>query len=56
VSASVPTSEIMSYAVDLRSMTHGRGRFVADHDRYQPLPAHLVDGLTDAAASDRRGL
>jgi elongation factor G len=39
----VPTAEIMRYAIDLRSMTGGRGRFVASHDHYDVLPAHLVD-------------
>ena len=41
--ALVPTSEIMRYAIDLRSMTGGRGRFPAEHDHYDVLPAHLVD-------------
>ena len=41
--ALVPTSEIMRYAIDLRSMTGGRGRFSAEHDHYDTLPAHLVD-------------
>lgn len=45
VSATVPTSEILGYAVDLRSMTHGRGRFTASFDRYEPLPHHLLDTL-----------
>jgi elongation factor G len=41
--ALVPTSEILRYAIDLRSMTSGRGRFVATHDHYDPLPSHLMD-------------
>ena len=43
VSALVPTSEIMRYAIDLRSLTGGRGRFQAMHDHYDVLPSHLVD-------------
>jgi elongation factor G len=43
VSALVPTSEIMRYAIDLRSLTGGRGRFQATHDHYDILPSHLVD-------------
>jgi elongation factor G len=43
VTALVPTSELLRYAIDLRSMTGGRGRFVAEHDHYEPLPSHLVD-------------
>jgi elongation factor G len=43
--ASVPSSEILRYAIDLRSMTGGRGRFMARHARYDPVPAHLVDKI-----------
>ena len=39
----MPTAEILRYAIDLRSMTGGRGRFVASHDHYDVLPSHLVD-------------
>lgn len=49
ITASVPTAEILRYAIDLRSATHGRGRFTARHDRYQPLPAHLVASVAAAA-------
>jgi elongation factor G len=43
VTALVPTSEILRYAIDLRSLTGGRGRFTATHDHYDVLPSHLVD-------------
>jgi elongation factor G len=43
VIALVPTSELTRYAVDLRSMTGGRGRYTVEHDRYDVLPAHLVE-------------
>jgi len=43
IRALVPTSEIQRYAIDLRSLTGGRGRFRAEHDHYDVLPAHLTD-------------
>ena len=43
--ALVPESELLRYAVDLRSLTGGRGRFIAEHDHYDPMPAHLVEGI-----------
>jgi elongation factor G len=43
ITALVPTSELMRYAVELRSLTGGRGVFSATHDHYDVLPAHLVD-------------
>jgi elongation factor G len=41
--AQVPTSELQRYAIDLRSLTGGRGRFTLRHSHYDPLPSHLVD-------------
>jgi elongation factor G len=41
--ALVPTSEIVRYAIDLRSLTGGRGRFTAQHDHYDLLPQNLYD-------------
>ncbi len=38
VIASVPEGEIADYAVTLRSMTHGRGRFTTRFERYQEKP------------------
>lgn len=49
ITALVPTAEISRYAVDLRSHTGGRGRFRAEHDHYDVLPAHLVDKAVTAA-------
>ena len=50
--ASVPAAEIQRYAVELRSMTGGRGTFVAVHDRYDLLPAHLTDKVKQSAAAN----
>ena len=46
--ASVPAAEIQRYAVELRSMTGGRGTFVAVHDRYDLLPGHLTDKVKES--------
>jgi elongation factor G len=43
--AVVPESELLRYAIELRSLTGGRGRFVVAHDHYDVLPAHLVDAV-----------
>jgi elongation factor G len=51
ITALVPTSEIMRYAIDLRSMTGGRGRFSAVHDHYDILPSHLVDKVRKETAA-----
>jgi elongation factor G len=51
IDALIPTSEIVRYAIDLRSLTHGWGRYTAAFDHYQEMPAHLVDrAMADAKA------
>src|SRR5436309_889221 len=48
ITALVPTSEILRYAIDLRSLTGGRGRFKVEHDHYDLMPSHLVDKVAKA--------
>lgn len=45
ITAMVPAAEIQRYAVDLRSLTGGRGSFVAVPDHYDVLPTHLANRL-----------
>ena len=46
ITALVPTSELARYAVDLRALSGGLGRFTAEHDHYDLLPGHLVEKLS----------
>jgi len=41
VEAEVPMAEMASYAIDLRSMTQGRGSFELKFVRYEEAPAHI---------------
>jgi len=43
VRALVPASELVRYAIDLRSITGGWGRFRTGHDHYDQLPQQLYD-------------
>ena len=43
--ALVPESELLRYAIDLRSLTGGRGRFAVAHDHYDVMPSHLIDKI-----------
>jgi elongation factor G len=43
IEALVPAAEVTRYAIDLRSMTGGRGQFEAQHHHYDVLPQHLVE-------------
>jgi elongation factor G len=53
--AQVPTSEVLQYSNNLRSITGGRGRFELHHARYDPVPSHLVDRLAKQAEPAKTG-
>jgi elongation factor G len=52
VQALVPEREMARYAIELRSITGGRGRFTAVHDHYDTLPQHLVDATHREVSHD----
>jgi elongation factor G len=53
--AQVPTSEVLQYSNNLRSITGGRGRFELRHDHYDPVPSHLLDRLAKQQEPARAG-
>ncbi|MDY7101432.1 MAG: elongation factor G [Actinomycetota bacterium] len=46
--ATVPAAELLRYAIDLRSISGGRGRFTVAHDHYDTVPTNLVDKILAA--------
>lgn len=52
VEAQVPQAEILRYAIDMKSITQGRGSFTMKFSRYEEVPAHLSQKIiTDAQAA-----
>ncbi len=49
VRAEVPELEIGRYAVDLRSLSHGTGRFQRVYLRHEPMPSQLAGKLREQA-------
>ena len=49
VEAEVPMAEMMSYAIDLRSMSQGRGSFTFQFVRYEEAPATTQQEIIEAA-------
>ncbi|MEU9002671.1 elongation factor G-like protein EF-G2 [Streptomyces sp. NPDC059982] len=49
VRAEIPEIEIGRYALDLRSVSHGTGRFSRSYARHEPMPAHLADKMREQA-------
>ncbi len=49
VRAEVPMSEALRYAVELRAMTSGAGRFTQKFARYQEVPGQIAEKVVQAA-------
>jgi elongation factor G len=47
VKAMVPESEMLRFALDLRSITQGRGSFTKTFSHYEEMPAHLAKGIIE---------
>lgn len=50
--AEAPYSELFEYAIDLRSMTQGRGEFNMEFARYEEVPSMYADKIIEAAKKE----
>ena len=48
VRAEVPETEVVRYAIDLRSLSHGTGTFSRQYLRHEPMPHNLAGKLLAA--------
>jgi len=53
VRAVAPQAELLSYAIDLRSIARGRGKFTSEFSHYEEVPAHIAQGVIEKARKDR---
>ena len=53
VRAQAPQAEMARYAIDLRSITGGRGNFSMTPSHYEEVPQHLHQGIVDDAAKQK---
>ena len=53
VRAEVPKAEMMRYAIDLRSITGGRGVFTMKFSHYEEVPQHLADKVIAEARREK---
>ncbi len=51
VRAEVPQVEVVRYAIDLRSISHGTGTFSRSFARYEPMPAQLAAKVRETVAA-----
>ncbi|HEX9312007.1 MAG TPA: elongation factor G [Actinomycetota bacterium] len=53
IRALAPQAEMTRYAIDLRSMTGGRGSFTMKFDHYEEVPSHLAEKIIADAKKER---
>ncbi|NLP17646.1 MAG: elongation factor G [Firmicutes bacterium] len=55
VKAQAPLTELSKYAIDLRSLTQGRGSFEMSFDHYEEVPARTAENIIVQAQKEREG-
>ena len=53
VRATVPQAEVQNYAIDLRSIARGRGKFTTEFSHYEEVPAHIAQQVIEKAKKER---
>ncbi len=53
VRATVPLAEMANFGSELRSLTGGRGGYGMQFSHYQEVPAHLSQGIVEAAKKEK---
>ncbi|SHK21364.1 elongation factor G [Tepidibacter formicigenes] len=51
--AQAPQAETFRYAIDLRSMTQGRGYFEMEFERYEEVPAQIMDKIIEEVKNNK---
>ena len=53
IEAQAPLAEVQRYAIDLRSMTQGRGSFQMELSHYEEVPAHVTQRVIAAREKEK---
>jgi len=53
IKANVPLAEMLKYAIDLRSMTQGRGFFAMKFSHYEEVPVHIAEQVIAASKAEK---
>ena len=53
IKAQAPMAEVLTYALDLNSMTGGRGTFTMEFSHYEEVPANLAEKVIEAAKKEK---
>jgi elongation factor G len=53
IRAQAPQAELQQYAIDLRSIARGRGKFTTEFSHYEEVPAHVAQQVVEQARKER---
>jgi elongation factor G len=53
IEAQVPLAEILRYAIDLKSITQGRGSYKAEFSHYEEVPSHVAQKIIAERQSEK---
>ena len=53
IEAQVPLAEILHYAIDLKSITRGRGSFTMEFSHYQETPPNVAQKVIAAKQAEK---
>ena len=45
IEAQAPLAEVQKYAIDLKSMTQGRGVYTMEFSHYEEVPSHIAQRI-----------
>jgi len=54
IRAQVPSAELLRYAIDLKSITQGRGSFATEFDHYEEVPPHISQKIISKAQKEQK--
>jgi elongation factor G len=53
IEAQVPLAEVLRYAIDLKSITQGRGRYTIQFSHYEEVPSHITQKIVAAKQAEK---
>jgi elongation factor G len=53
VEAQAPLAEVLRYAIDLKSITQGKGTFSMEFSHYEEVPAHISQKIIDEHKAEK---
>ncbi len=53
IEAQVPLAEVLRYAIDLKSMTQGRGTYTLEFSHYEEVPAHVTQKIITGRQAEK---